>query len=257
MPPLSAFRKLAIHTWAAPNQPAIYARLELDYTAVKAYLARHNAQGITVNHVITWALARVMDRYPNLNRRLHCGRLVQRNQVDAFLTTHLSMAYGYELSGVSIRDIAGMRLPELSQTVHRAVADLKQNPNTVMRQTYRRLRWVPAIMMRPTVRLLDFVTNTLGLPVPGYPVDPFGSFILTSLGSLGLSDAYIPLYPTARNACTIAVGKPKRQQDGRWTVIVNATLDHRYVDGADLARPVAFLKQIMANPEAFFQMEAA
>jgi len=257
MPSLSAFRKLAIHTWSAPNQPAIYARLELDYTAVKAYLARHNAQSITVNHVMTWALARVMDRYPNLNRRLHCGRLVQRNQVDAFLTTHLSMAYGYELSGVSIRDIASMHLADLSQTVHAAVADLKQNPNTLMRQTYRRLQVVPSFMMRPTVRLLDFVTNTLRVPVPGYPVDPFGSFILTSLGSLGLSDAYIPLYPTARNACIVAVGKPERRPDGRFTVVINATLDHRYVDGADLARPVAFLKHIMANPDSFFKMEAA
>ncbi len=257
MPSLSVFRKLAIHTWSAPNQPAIYARLELDYTAVKAYLARHNAQSITVNHVMTWALARVMDRYPNLNRRLHCGRLVQRNQVDAFLTTHLSMAYGYELSGVSIRDIASMHLADLSQTVHAAVADLKQNPDTLMRQTYRRLQFVPSFMMRPTVRLLDFVTNTLRVPVPGYPVDPFGSFILTSLGSLGLSDAYIPLYPTARNACIGAVGKPERRPDGRFTVVINATLDHRYVDGADLARPVAFLKHIMANPDAFFKMEAA
>ncbi len=257
MPSLSVFRKLAIHTWSAPNQPAIYARLELDYTAVKAYLARHNAQSITVNHVMTWALARVMDRYPNLNRRLHCGRLVQRNQVDAFLTTHLSMAYGYELSGVSIRDIASMHLADLSQTVHAAVADLKQNPDTLMRQTYRRLQFVPSFMMRPTVRLLDFVTNTLRVPVPGYPVDPFGSFILTSLGSLGLSDAYIPLYPTARNACIVAVGKPERRPDGRFTVVINATLDHRYVDGADLARPVAFLKHIMANPDAFFKMEAA
>ena len=257
MPSLSAFRKLAIHTWSAPNQPAIYARLELDYTAVKAYLARHNAQSITVNHVMTWALARVMDRYPNLNRRLHCGRLVQRNQVDAFLTTHLSMAYGYELSGVSIRDIASMHLADLSQTVHAAVADLKQNPNTLMRQTYRRLQVVPSFMMRPTVRLLDFVTNTLRVPVPGYPVDPFGSFILTSLGSLGLSDAYIPLYPTARNACIVAVGKPERRPDGRFTVVINATLDHRYVGGADLARPVAFLKHIMANPDSFFKMEAA
>jgi len=188
---------------------------------------------------------------------LHCGRLVQRNQVDAFLTTHLSMAYGYELSGVSIRDIASMHLADLSQTVHAAVADLKQNPNTLMRQTYRRLQVVPSFMMRPTVRLLDFVTNTLRVPVPGYPVDPFGSFILTSLGSLGLSDAYIPLYPTARNACIVAVGKPERRPDGRFTVVINATLDHRYVDGADLARPVAFLKHIMANPDSFFKMEAA
>tara|TARA_Y100000389_G_scaffold187897_1_gene209820 strand:+ start:6311 stop:7084 length:774 start_codon:yes stop_codon:yes gene_type:complete len=256
MSKLSAFRKLAIHTWSSPNQPAIYARLDLDYTAVREYLARRNAQGITVNHVITWALGRVMHRYPNLNRRLHCGRLVQRDQVDTFLTTHLSMAYGYELSGVSIRNIADMTLTELSQTVQQAVTDLKYNANTPMRQTYRRLRWVPSLIMRPVIRVLDFVANTLRMRVPGYPVDPFGSFILTSLGSLGLSDAYIPLYPTARNACTIAVGKPKRQTNGQFTVVINATLDHRYVDGADLARPVAFLKQIMANPEAFFQVEA-
>ena len=248
---LTGFRKLAIHTWHTPTYPGIYTRLTLDYTPWRSYLQRHYPRtGITVTHVIAHIFGQLLHAHPQLNRRIRWGRLEQRQHVRVFMPVHLRTRSGYDLSGITIVCPPDTPLPALSQAIRQSVSDLKTNPQHALHKTYALIRFLPVLITRPLLRSIAFITETLRWSLPYCPTDPFGSIIISSLGTLGLSDAYIPLYPLARQALLIAVGRPYETDAGQWRVTLSLTLDHRYVDGADLVRPLAHLKRLMAYPDA-------
>jgi pyruvate dehydrogenase E2 component (dihydrolipoamide acetyltransferase) len=109
--------------------------------------------------------------------------------------------------------------------------------------------------------VLSFLSYTLNLDLRRFGIasDPFGSLMITNIGSLGLDTAYAPLVPFSRVPLLFAIGEAKDQvlvQDGRPAVgkvmNVNATMDHRVVDGFHAARIATVLREWMENPEAHF-----
>ncbi|MDC0036710.1 2-oxo acid dehydrogenase subunit E2 [bacterium] len=87
------------------------------------------------------------------------------------------------------------------------------------------------------------------------PKDPYGSFGITAVGSLGFEEAFVPLFPFSRMPMMLALGKPypllKLDETGkpveRTYVNLCFTMDHRYYDGADLAKPLRYLKKLVAK----------
>ena len=103
----------------------------------------------------------------------------------------------------------------------------------------------------------SFVMNSLNLwtPLLGVPRDPFGSAMVTSIGSLGLEIGFVPLVPYSRIPLLIAVGAMSEKPVVRNGVIqigkmlpLCATFDHRIIDGAHASHMVRTIKQIFANP---------
>ena len=97
------WRRIATATWRGPNDPQIYGDLELDATAVLAFLDEVRASAgvhVTVTHAVGRALAHALAEHPDLNVRLSRGRFVPRESVDIFFVA--SVAGGAEVSGVKI-----------------------------------------------------------------------------------------------------------------------------------------------------------
>ena len=66
----------------------------------------------------------------------------------------------------------------------------------------------PAWAMRALLNAISFLMYTLNLDLKflGLPRDPFGSVMLTSIGSLGLEEAFAPLVPYSRVPIVLALG---------------------------------------------------
>ena len=87
----------------------------------------------------------------------------------------------------------------------------------------------------------------------------FGSVIITSLGSLKLTDVYVPLCPFTETAggfaCCSTYTKKIVNEDGTITekeyLPVNFTIDHRYVDGVLCAKMVKEARRLFDSPESF------
>src|SRR5512138_915468 len=109
--------------------------------------------------------------------------------------------------------------------------------------------------------MLSFLCYTLNLDLRRFGVasDPFGSLMITNIGSLGLDTAYAPLVPFSRVPLLFAIGETRDEvlvENGRPVVgkimKVNATMDHRVIDGFHAARIAKVLREWMENPDVHF-----
>ena len=124
---------------------------------------------------------------------------------------------------------------------------------------------VPANNLVNTLLLREGALGWLGLPdvdlsFLGLPKDPFGSAMVTNVGSLGLEEAYVPLVPYSKVPLLVAVGALKRTVAVREGDVIEpvtvmrlfATFDHRILDGAHAAKMAGTLHRIFADPWTSF-----
>lgn len=256
---LSYFRKLAIGSWGAPTNPVIHTKLTLDVTALDRFLAQ-SERPISYTVFFAAALAKTLDAYPELNRVLIRNTLYQRCGIKAFIHTHIRQSTGYALLGVSLDKPHTYSLSELATHLESETKRIRNGSNKAMLRAQALVMWCPAWLYRPWIALLDWVLFTLNVNVSwlGIPKDPYGSFGITTIGALGFEEAFVPLFPFSRLPLMLALGKPvpywstasavpvKRKQ-----VSLCFSVDHRYVDGAHLAKPVRYLKKMVQHPEKY------
>ncbi|MCU1278927.1 MAG: 2-oxo acid dehydrogenase acyltransferase, partial [bacterium] len=120
---------------------------------------------------------------------------------------------------------------------------------------------VPYFALNGILRLISFLSYTLNLDLRrlGIPQDPFGSIMITNIGSLGLDTAYVPLVPYSRVPILIATGAVKDVpvvESGKIVpgkiMRVNATFDHRFIDGFHASAMSRVLRQWIEHPFQHF-----
>lgn len=84
---------------------------------------------------------------------------------------------------------------------------------------------------------------------------------MTSLGSLGIEDAYAPHCNFMNVPVFVALGKTKDRpiaRDGNVVIAqimnVNFTIDHRFIDGGKTKSIQVALKDVFQNPEKYFNV---
>jgi hypothetical protein len=116
----------------------------------------------------------------------------------------------------------------------------------------------PSFLYRLVLRVIEFFQYTLNLNLSrfGIPQDPFGGAGVTSVGSLGMPEAFAPLSPITRMPIVISVGKVEEKpvvRDGSIVIrpmcVLCATLDHRIMDGYLAAKLAKFVTRCLADPE--------
>ncbi|WP_434420111.1 2-oxo acid dehydrogenase subunit E2 [Nannocystis pusilla] len=265
---LSLFRRLALATWDDPRDPSIRGTLELDATAALAHLeALHARTGerATITHLVGRALAVVLAERPELHVSVRRGRLYPREDVDIFFQVALTEAHapvgGCDLTGLVIRGADRKSLADIAREFGERVARVRRGCDPQLGPTRRRLTALSPALLRPLQAALDILQYRLGLPVPGFPRDPFGSAAVTNLGMFGVRWAYAPLFPPAHWPILLLVGavKPRPwivEDDGgdarvevRPVLPLHATLDHRVLDGVEAARLSARIEELLLHPE--------
>ena len=100
------------------------------------------------------------------------------------------------------------------------------------------------------------MTTSMGRTFGGQPAYPFGAGIITSVGMLGVDEAFVPPTPFARVPLYIAVGAIRDMVfpiDGKPEVrkglTITATLDHRFVDGFQAATVARSFKKSFSAPD--------
>jgi pyruvate dehydrogenase E2 component (dihydrolipoamide acetyltransferase) len=111
--------------------------------------------------------------------------------------------------------------------------------------------------------------GSLGLSVPALGVRPFpfGTAIITSVGSFGLDLAFVPQTPFARVPLIFMVGaitpKAVAEKDpdtgalrvvAKETLTLTVTVDHRFLDGKDGAKMATMLTRFLEHPETLEEL---
>lgn len=263
---LSSFRRIAIGTWRTAGDPSVYGSVELRAEPVLAYLAafrERTGRRLTLTHMLVRAVAAVLEEMPDANAILRWNRIYLRKDVGVFFQVAMEDQETGEidLSGVTIHDANHKSLMEILDETEARVRQVRAHKDEQLESTRSTFKRIPFLLLNRVLDLIAFLTYELNLDLSwaGIPRDPFGSVMITNIGSLGLQEAYVPLVPYSHVPLLLAVGEVRQVpvvEDGEVRVgqvlPLFATFDHRILDGSHAAHMVRTIKRWFADPEAHF-----
>lgn len=264
---ISSFRRMAIGTWRDAKDPSVYGSLVVEADAALAYIEAFRAatgRHLTVTHLMAKVLGHVYREMPDGNAILRFGRIYLRKDVGVFFQVAMEdpKTGQIDLSGVTIRDPEQRTMLDILDDFERAATKVRAGKDEEKERTRQTFRRMPGWLVGWVLDLVGWLTYTLNLDLrwAGLPKDPFGSAMVTNIGSLGLEEAYVPLVPYSRVPLLIALGAVHREVrpgDGDAIRIAQilrlcATFDHRVLDGAHAARMAKVVRWCFANPHEAF-----
>ena len=88
---------------------------------------------------------------------------------------------------------------------------MRARKDPALEKTRKTFLGIPYFALNWVLKFISFFSYTLNLDLrwAGIPQDPFGSMMITNIGSLGLDVAYVPLVPYSRVPILIAMGAVK------------------------------------------------
>lgn len=120
------------------------------------------------------------------------------------------------------------------------------------------LNKIPWPLRRAVFKFLKWLTVDLGVELRplGLSSDSFGSFIVSDIGSFGLTTGMAALFPAAKIPAVIIMGKMEQKpvvRDGkvviRTILPLTGTFDHRIVDGMQIGELGRAIHRNFGRPE--------
>lgn len=256
----TSWRRLALGTWAAPDNPTVYGTIEIDMTESLALIERlRSSEGlhVTVTHLVAKALALGLHDHPDGNGLIIGKRLYKRDEVDIFC--QVASEDGRDLSGVKLLNVDRMPLREIAEKLNSRVARLRARKDREVEKSKASLARIPDWLLGPAMRAVSFFTYDLGLDLSrfGIAYDQFGSAMVTSIGSIdaGLGLALAPLVPFSHVPIVVLVNNIQRRPAVvgdqiliRPMLTLGCTFDHRFIDGVTGARIASTLRRALTHP---------
>ncbi|WP_257458285.1 2-oxo acid dehydrogenase subunit E2 [Archangium lipolyticum] len=261
---VSSFRKLAIGSWKTAYDPTVYGTMTLRMDNALAYIeAFRQKTGIrlTVTHLLAKAMAEALRRCPDANAILRFNKIYLRKRVTVSTLVVQTDGGKVDLTSAKIDDAEQKTLREISAELEAAVQKVRQRRDEALEKSKGTIQKLPYMFLNLFTWLISFLMYTLNLDMTwaGMPRDAFGSAIITNVGSLGLDTAYVPLVPYTRVPIFIAPGAIKDApvvENGKVVpgkvMNVNASFDHRFIDGFHAGILATTLREMLENPFEHF-----
>jgi pyruvate dehydrogenase E2 component (dihydrolipoamide acetyltransferase) len=257
---LTGWRKIANALWDNPNDPQIYGAFELDASALIAFAndARVLGHRVTATHLVGRAVAQALRAVPDLNVRLVGDRAIARPSIDIFFIT--AIARGRDLSGVKIAQADVKSAIAISEELTQRSGGLRGGHDPGFATTKRAMERLPKPLLRFVLRASAHLAGERAISIPFLSLDamPFGSAMVSSVGMLGIPTGFAPLAWMYRIPLLVLVGelarKPVAIEDRvevRPLLPITATIDHRYVDGAQIGEAFKAFREYIAQPSRF------
>ena len=244
---MTSWRRLALATWRAPDNPTVYGTIEVDATQALGLVERLRAEGVhvTLTHLVAKALALGIAANPDGNGLIIGRRVYARDSVDIFL--QVASEDGRDLSGVKLLAVDRLPIREIARQLNERAERVRARQDQEVERSKASLARIPDRLLAPAMRLVGFLTYNLGLDLSGLGVayDQFGSAMVTSIGSIdaGLGTALAPIVPFSHVPIIVLVNNVQRrpvvvdeQITIRPIVTLGCTFDHRFIDGVMGAR---------------------
>ena len=264
---VSSFRKMALGTWRDAKDPSVYGAIEVQMDETLRYVdafRRATGKRLTVTHLMALAMAKVLVAMPDANSIIRFHRIYLRDTIDVFFQVAMKdeVTGQLDLSGLVVRDADKKSVVEVVDEFEGLAAKVRAGKDAEKEETRRTFLRMPGFLVGWVLDLISLLTYGLNLDLRalGIPRDPFGSVLVTNIGSLGLEEAYVPLVPYSRVPLLVAMGAcrkvPVVRDDDRVEVVtsmrLSATFDHRVLDGAHAAKMVSTLQATFADPWTSF-----
>ena len=187
-----------------------------------------------VTHIGIKAIGVAMKEAPFMCGRLIWGKFFPYPSVDVGCLVNIDG--GKDLANAKIPNADKTSYVDIVNTLQSKADKLRKGKDEDWKKTTNTLQLLPIFLLRPLVYWVGFLGGAIGLDIPllGVKRFPFGCCLLTSVGMLGLDQAFVPFAPYARVPLLVMIGAIKDKPvvvDGEIVVrpilTVTATLDHR------------------------------
>ena len=261
---VSSFRKLAIGSWKTAYDPTVYGTMTVRMDKAVAYIeAFRQKTGIrlTVTHLLAKAMAEALRRCPDANAILRFNRIYLRKRITISTLVVQTDGGKVDLTSAKIDDAEQKSLREIAAELEAAVQKVRQRKDEMLEKGKGTIHKMPYAFLNFFTWLISFFMYTLNWDMTwaGMPRDAFGSAIITNVGSLGLDTAYVPLVPYTRVPIFIAPGAIKDApvvENGKVVpgklMNVNASFDHRFIDGFHASILANTFREMLENPFEHF-----
>lgn len=262
----AVFRKIAMGSWKTAADPSVYGMLEIDMTASLSYLEKINKNSehkIGVTELVGRATALVLKKRPEMNGLIKWGRIYLRENVSLFYQVNVPGSVDdpvgkSNLLGLTIDKAETKSLLQISQELKEKASSIKSGHENEMTKSVRTLSFVPWQLMRYVLNATSFMNYDLNFPMHllGLPKDPFGSVMITNVGSMGIDAAWAPLVPYTKVPLLLTIGMIKDRPwvvDGKIVIRpvmrIGCTFDHRFMDGSHAAAMGKLFEKYFQQPE--------
>lgn len=257
---MSAWRKIAMSTWRLSKDPSVYGLLEVDVEPALRHLTELRERSgikLTLTHYVALVLAKTFEKHPEINSFIRWGKLYRRPSVDIFLQVAMDDA-GEDLSGLVLRNLEKKTLLDVGHELNNRVQDLRKHGDPSFKKIKRIFELAPSFLIRHLVEGTGFILYTLNLwsPALNTAKDPFGSAMITNIGSLGADFAFVPIPYYSRCPLIISIGavtdgvkvnKVTREIEVKKIAKLCITFDHRIIDGVHASRMSSTFKRLMED----------
>lgn len=236
----SFWRSIAMAMWRHPRDPQIYASLDIDaepLLRVREAVEDQTGIRLTPTHFVGKALAEGIQEFPEVNGILVRGKLHHRETVDVWFNVAFD---DDDLFGTKISDVENRSILEIEEELTHDAEQIRADEDERLHNYSRIASAVPDVLLKPLLWLLDVCIYRLKIPLTwlGIGRDPFGTAMVTNIGTFDLKHAFAPLVPLMRMPALIVVGRLHDKpvaEDGEVAVKpilpLSVTVDHRYLDG--------------------------
>jgi pyruvate/2-oxoglutarate dehydrogenase complex dihydrolipoamide acyltransferase (E2) component len=259
---MSVWRRISLNTWKNPDNATIYGRVDVDASKLQEYLKqKFEKTGVkcSATHAVTRAVAMGLRKYPDCNVLVRRRKIWLRRDVDIFLQVAMptdDKQGKADLSGAIIRRADTKPVEGISTELKDKALDIRMKKDGKMAKTRKTMKSLPNFLLKLVLKIIGWLQYTLNLKVPTTPRDPFGSAMVSSIGSLGLKMAYAPLVTFSHCPIVVLVGEIEDKpvvRNGKIEIrpicTLTATLDHRVLDGFQGAKLASDVQRYLENPE--------
>jgi hypothetical protein len=234
---MSTFRKIAVSLWAHHGDPSVYGFVELDISDLKK-------KSELMAYVIK-SLGETMHMNPDLNTFVRWGRIESRKEKSISVMVNICHAHKNDLSALNIENVHLLTIEEIKEIISNKACQVRANRDAHLGPMLKIIRYLPRPLMKTLLKIYEFFIYELDtrLGLSFLPHRPFGSIIVSNVGSLGIKNALLPLVPLARASLMVSVGRfskePRIKEDSifaRDIVQLGITFDHRLFDGSHAAK---------------------
>ncbi len=253
------WRITAAAIYTAPSDSRVYGSLDIDVTDAKRFMDAKRGSGvkITMVHLTTAVLARaVAFDVPELNCFIRRGRVVGRKRLNVMVPVMLDSQSG--VSSVIVNDAHARPVSDLADDIRQQARKSRSGQESKASQNKYLLNKIPWPLRRAVFKFLKWLTVDLGMEMRslGLSSDSFGSFIVSDIGSFGLTSGMAALFPAAKIPAVIIMGKMEDKpvvRDGevviRTILPLTGTFDHRIVDGMQIGKLGRAIHRNFKNPQ--------
>jgi len=251
-------RKIAISSWKPQKDSAMTGCVPVDMTNALKFMEEANKSGIklTPTVLVGKAVAEALREIPEVNGRIVFGRFLPRSTIDVCFL--VAVPESKNLGYATLRSVDKMSLSAIADGITKNASNVRTGKDENFKANVDLARMMPTILLNPVVQLAGFLGNVIGLTIKplGLDAHAFGSIVVTSIGSLGIEEAYAPFtpmfhVPAVATVCAIkrkAVVVENDKIEVRSIMNITFTVDHRLLDAVEGSKFMKKLEHLLTHP---------